>query len=248
MTINVANSLIEGMKECNVEILKVTNEVSLKKRYGTDWDRDIIVDILLETPKGDIVIEINHTNKKDWDELSEYYNTIDVFKIYEVTVDRNVNDSLKWFGVKEKEEAEMIRKEMQEEEKRKIIELREEKREYVRKMLESGDCERFNVYVSQHNPLLGSKDVNSLKCLKENTKGDLETVFLKFYERNLKKKFTEIQETFNIQKGIRQYDIIAKKESLGGGDGYNVMCILNTVDIDYNVDVYSQLSILQKGC
>ena len=65
------------------EIYNVLNEVYLKTRYNKNWDRDIIVDTLLETSGGDIIIEIHKTNKKDWYELHPYYD--DLFKSNNIT-------------------------------------------------------------------------------------------------------------------------------------------------------------------
>lgn len=85
MFINIANKLKEPD---NVEILDVYNEVCLNTRYGTTWDRDIIVDVLLITERGDIVVEINYKNPKNWFELKPYYDELDLLRVYEVKVEK----------------------------------------------------------------------------------------------------------------------------------------------------------------
>lgn len=78
------------------EIINVYTEVSLMKRYNKEWDRDIIVDVLLETTGGDVVVEVNYSNKKVWLELEEYYSQIPFLQVFEVTVSREINSELTW--------------------------------------------------------------------------------------------------------------------------------------------------------
>ena len=100
MFINIANRITEPN---NVEILDVINEVSLNKRYNKQWDKEIIVDVLLVTEKGDIVVEINYKNPKDWNKLTKYYSQLELLKVYEVTVDKHINTKLEWFCLGEQE-------------------------------------------------------------------------------------------------------------------------------------------------
>jgi hypothetical protein len=105
MYINVANRI---SKPDNVEILDVLNEVSLRERYNKDWDIDIIVDTLLITEKGEIVVEIHYTNPKDWDKLKPYYEELDLLRVYELTVSKSINTPIQWFMLGEDEEVALL--------------------------------------------------------------------------------------------------------------------------------------------
>lgn len=127
MFFNIANRINDPI---SVEIIDVLNEVSLNKRYNKIWDREIIVDVLLITKEGEIVIEINYKNNKKWDELKPYYAEINLLRVYEVTVDKNVNTKLEWFCLGEDDEIKEIeRKKIEKEEKKRVEKerLREEK-------------------------------------------------------------------------------------------------------------------------
>jgi len=89
-----------GYRELDeVEILEVHNEVSLNKRYNKNWTKQIIVDVLLITDKGDVIVEINYKNPKNWDELYTYYEELDLLQVFEVTVKKTINSPLKWFSL-----------------------------------------------------------------------------------------------------------------------------------------------------
>jgi len=96
------NLLCKGMQilSCGelLTILDFETEVNLNKKFNTNWNKNIIVDILAKTNKGYIVIEIYKTNPKLWAELADYYNYIadQVINLFEVKVSNIVNQLPIW--------------------------------------------------------------------------------------------------------------------------------------------------------
>lgn len=84
------NLVIPGMKFYingeYIEVLNVETEVNLNKKFNKEWDKTIIVDILATTELGYIVIEINYTHAKDWEDLIKYYSEINLIEVYEVII------------------------------------------------------------------------------------------------------------------------------------------------------------------
>lgn len=92
-------NLSEGNHHNEVEIIEVINNVSLSKRYNMEWDRDIRADVILITEQGEIIVEINYKGKSKFPKLVDYYNTLDVLEVFEVTVPRVINSTLKWYSL-----------------------------------------------------------------------------------------------------------------------------------------------------
>ena len=71
----------------------VETEVCLNKKFNTNWNKRIVVDILASTNKGFVAIEVYKTNPKLWATLSEYYDDISdkVINFFEVRVFQQVN-------------------------------------------------------------------------------------------------------------------------------------------------------------
>lgn len=69
-----------------VEVLNVETEVNLNKKFNKEWDKIIIVDILATTAIGYIVVEINYTHAKDWEDLIKYYSELNLIEVYEVII------------------------------------------------------------------------------------------------------------------------------------------------------------------
>lgn len=99
------NFFVPGMqietKSGIAEIYNVLPEVKLSDRYNKTWDREIIVDVILETNLGDVIIEIWYSNKKNWIELMPYYYEIKpcICDAFEVKVDICCNTQIKWSNV-----------------------------------------------------------------------------------------------------------------------------------------------------
>lgn len=96
------NLICKGMKilSCG-EILTITDfetEVDLKQKFNMTWNKSIVVDILAETNKGYLAIEIFNTHPKLWAELYSYYNEISkhVVNFFEVKVSDVVNQLPVW--------------------------------------------------------------------------------------------------------------------------------------------------------
>lgn len=96
------NLICEGMQilSCGdlLTITAVETEVDLRKKFDTSWERSIIVDILAQTNKGYIAIEIYNTNPKLWAALSHYYKDISgkVVNFFEVKICNVANQPPVW--------------------------------------------------------------------------------------------------------------------------------------------------------
>lgn len=264
MFINIANKLKEPD---NVEILDVINEVSLNHRYGKTWDREIIVDVLLVTEKGDIVVEINYKNPKNWNELKPYYKELDLLRVFEVKVDKNVDTQLEWSYLGEEEETKQIKKEIAQEKRRITIEnkLLEAEKERVKKekkiermrLKEEAERNRWNaivdgvknkIYTSAKilmnfkTPLRRVDDgVYVIKCLFENEdNGKYEPINLQFKLDKLKVTKKSIEKDFNITKGIKYCYIVFDNNVLSNGY-YNVLDFRKVYTHDYDKVLYAKL-------
>jgi competence CoiA-like predicted nuclease len=80
------------------EVTNILIETSLKHLFATDWNIDIVPDIILATSGGYVVVEILYTNKKDWMKLDPYYQSIKdkILKVFEVDVGIAVNEAKTW--------------------------------------------------------------------------------------------------------------------------------------------------------
>ena len=245
MFINVANELREPD---NVEILDVINEVSLNNRYGKTWDREIIVDVLLVTERGDIVIEINYKNPKNWTELKPYYKELNLLRVFEVKVGKNINTQLEWYYLGEEEETKQIKKELAAEKRKKTIEdnikkeeqkkIKEAQREERKRLKEQAERDRWDditnnvnnglymegmIFVNYKTPLIDLGDgTYELKCLFDpnyaNMKKQYVKVKLRFKVENLTITKNKLEKLFKVTKGIRYSFIIIDKPI--SSDGY----------------------------
>lgn len=264
MFINIANKLKEPD---NVEIIDVLNEVSLNNRYEKNWDNDIFVDVLLVTERGDIVVEINYKNPKNWKQLKPYYDELDLLRVFEVKVDKNVNAQLEWHYLGEEEETNKIKKEIAKEKRRITIEnnlvkaeeertKKEKKLEKIR-LKEQEEKNRWNAIVdgvknkvyTSTKILMNFKTplrcidngVYVIKCLYENGEdGKYEPITLQFKLDKLKITKKKIEKDFNITKGIKYAYIIFDNKMYTEGY-YNVLNLGEIYTYEYNKVLYAKL-------
>lgn len=96
------NLFIPGMaimvKNDCYEIQKVLTEIELGKYYNKDIGRKVIPDILLVTDGGDIAVEFNYKNKKNWEEYFDVYSKLNLLDVFEIKLSNIINDnkSLQW--------------------------------------------------------------------------------------------------------------------------------------------------------
>lgn len=250
MFINVANRI---SKPENVEILEVLNEVTLNDRYNTNWDIRIIVDVLLITDKGDIIIEINYKNPKDWSKLKSYYGELDILRVYEVTVDKHINTTLKWFCLGEEEEIKRIKDEQKKIENNKRLEaeqikeerkLEREKKKLDKKKAElmefnnkirSGEYKEIKLYFNFNNVVKNLDDNNFyMQCMYEKKPNQYEPINIKFVHNKVVKKATEIKQNFSVSYGIKYCFVIVDNT-------HNVIKFNKSATADYNKRLYAQL-------
>lgn len=252
MFINVANKISEPD---NVEILDVLNEISLSKRYNKNWDIEIIVDTLLVTEKGDIVVEIHYTNPKDWDKLKPYYDELNLLRVYEVTVGKSINSTLKWFCLGEDEEIKLqIKNEMlKEEEKRKelarlklekkkkkdklIQEVAEELARKEKELLKNGTYKKLKVFFNFKTELVKINDnCYTLQCLSEIKPNQYEKVILQFDLNQLNCNESKLRNNFDVKYGIRYCYVTVKNNP------YNdVVKYSEYLSTEYNKRLYAHL-------
>lgn len=147
MTINISN---QYRMDDDVEVLEVLNGVSLSKRYNVTWDRDIKGDIILVTERGEILVEVKYKSKSKLEELSSYYNTLPLLKMFEVTVPRSVNSKFNWYSLDQynKDQEELRTKREKELEKER---LRLKKQEMMRKHRDDKlNQDEDKLFYSQH--------------------------------------------------------------------------------------------------
>lgn len=255
MYINVANRI---SKPENVEILEVLNEVSLNKRYNKNWDKEIIVDVLLITEKGEIIVEVNYKNAKNWSKLKSYYDELDILRVYEITVDKTVNSTLKWFCLGEEEEIEKYENEqikrnslermeaVAKREQRKLERAKKklEKKEVDIKLfndkLRSGVYKEYKIYFNPLNQILSSDSNNFvLNCLFKNSNDQFEPIILRFEHNDKFKEMVYIKERFKINSGIKSCIVIAETEL--GFNEKKVIKFDKPVKEEYNNRLYAQL-------
>ena len=186
-----------------VEILEVLNEVSLNRRYNKNWDIEIIVDILLITEYGDIVIEINYTNPKDWLSLEPYYGELELFRVYEVSVSKFVNENLVWRDKDDIVHDLLRQKEIFEREKRE----REQKR--IENERKKNEINEYKIFLNYKNELKNLSDNEcELTCLAEIYPNTYKKVVLKF--NTALHTYLDLVEIFKVTKGIKYSNIKIK--------------------------------------
>lgn len=264
MFIDISNKLQEPR---NVEIIDVINEVSLSSRYGKEWDRDVIVDVLLVTDVGDIVVEINYKNPKKWNELKPYYDELDLLRVFEVKVGKSINAQLEWSYLGEDEDTMRIQKEIKEEKKKlalrnKHIEeekkrVREEKRiekkqqkqkeenmrwESIQRGVADGVYTDAQIFMNFKTPLKSiAEGIYTIECLYQVEGSKIyKPVRLKFDIGELKITKKKIEREFDIKKGIK-YSFIVFDNQLTGDGYYNVLDFVETHNNFYNNILYAKL-------
>ena len=84
-------------------IEKVLTEEWLNNRYeiAKTWDKKIRPDVILETDKGDVIVELCKSNPKKWEDLVGYYDQIKSYicEIFELYID-SIN-SFRWVAYNE---------------------------------------------------------------------------------------------------------------------------------------------------
>jgi hypothetical protein len=218
-----------------VEILDVFNEVSLSKFYNKEWDKEIIVDVLLITNKGEIVVEINYKNKKNWGELITYYNELDLLRVYELTVNKTINTPLKWNCVTEYlNKNSNYNKELEE-----FI-----KDDYHIQFLFDPNGTRiykFEVYFNFKNELNKINNDNyNLVCLSHsNQRYRYKIVNLKFNLKLLGITEDELIKNFTAKSGIKKCTILYEDNNFK--DNYNVVKFDKSETKTYDKQLYAKL-------
>ncbi|QJI52338.1 hypothetical protein [Psychrobacillus phage Perkons] len=245
MYINIANKVSYPN---NIEILDVLNEVSLNKRYKMDWDIEIIVDTLLITEYGDIVIEINYTNKKDWVKLKPYYDELSLLKVFEVSVGKCVNDPLNWFCLGEDEEINVslkLQKVFSKEEKllkreSKRLTSRELKLNEIKSKLNSNEYKERIVYFNFKNKMQRVEEgVYELSCLERIGENTYNKLNLKFDMKKLKCTIEDLKK-FEVRSGIK-HCLLITDSNISSGDYHEVISFKDIKKADYDNKLYANL-------
>lgn len=227
-------NVINNYQEEAAEILNVLNEVSLKKRYNMDhWDKDIVVDILLETTLGDIIVEIYYSNPKDWLALEKYYSQLkEVNYIYELQVTRYINEPLIWCNAKVMMKN-LIDKQNKLKKEKEMMNTPVTYKCYLNYM-----CKPIKITESLYN-------VNCITIVK----GKSHFTFLEFDLTKLNITHEELSSLFNITKGFYSIDIETIK-GLGLLEKYkNTIKVVKYSQISkahYNKDIYAQVCRINK--
>jgi len=266
MFINIANKMSEPN---NIEILDVLNEVSLNKRYLKNWDIEIIVDVLLVTEKGDVVVEINYKNHKDWDKLKQYYDELNLLRVYEVLVDKNINTKLEWFYLGEDEEIKKIEKQKQENERKQKLEeyerykekerlkeerkkerakLKKEKQEEEeqkrKELLKHGVIKQYKILFNNKTNIKKIDDDNYIfSCVlekKENEKIQYKNIRLKFVLDKINCTKDKIYNKFYSSYVIK-YCYVTVNSIPTNDNCYEVIDFSNIYEEEYNKYLYAKL-------
>jgi len=259
MSINIS----EGYHHQEVEIIEVINNVSLSKRYNMEWDRDIRVDVILITELGDIIVEINYKSKSKFPKLANYYNTLDVLKVYEVSVPKAVNTHFKWYSLDEynkEQEAKRREEERLAEEKRRReilystqMELRrkgEHELYYSSSLHEAYEMglyqdEEVEVMINFKNKLILHDDTNFRLIGMYGTQNNYNEIKLNFDTELLNVSEEELQSQLLVEKGI----MIVKVSIFDTiHHGYNQVLDLDSVEPFRQSDkrLYAQLCNLAE--
>lgn len=264
MFINIANRISDTE---NVEILDVLNEVSLNKRYSKNWDKEIIVDVLLVTEKGDVVVEINYKNSKNWEELKPYYKELPLVRAYEVSVDKNVNTKLEWFCLGEDEEIEKLQKQRQnealikEQEKQKKILEKKKERERLKvekineqlalkkQLFQNGTYKKCKVYFNAKTR--GSKTNNTyliegLLEVQTNNFGQYKPIKLSFPLDKIYGSETRLINSFDVRYGIK-YRYITINTTIQTNGYYEVIEVDSMHDENYDKRLYAKICQLTNN-
>lgn len=248
MFINIANKI---SFPDNVEILEVLNEVSLNKRYNKKWDKEIIVDVLLITTKGDVIVEINYKNPKNWNKLKGYYSELDIVRVYEVTVDKNINTKLEWFCLGEEAEvkAQLEQQRLDEihlekEKERLAKEAKENKikkqQEYEADMIKLGKYKEYKILFNFKNMLIRSmNECFTLICLSETKPSRYEKIELKFNLKQLKCTENKLIKTLTSSYGIKYCHVLIDTEKTD--EYYEVIKLGISDEETYDKRLYAKL-------
>jgi hypothetical protein len=243
----------------NVEILEVLNEVSLCERYNKKWDNDIVVDVLLITEKGEIVVEINYKNAKDWDKLKPYYEQLNLLRVYEVTVNKSINTPLKWFCLGEEElikkdieyrhnlqkEKEKLIKQKKKEKKKLELDLEEMRKQSIKDALENGTYKKIKMLFNFKNTLQKINDKNYvITCLYEINDFKYEKITLKFDLSRFKIKEDKFNKNFKVSSGIKSCSIIINAKATG--NSYDVLFLVDPKFEKYDKRLFAQLCNLDN--
>jgi len=232
-----------SLNDNQVEIYEVLNEISLNKRYSKKWDIEIIVDILLVTEQGDIVVEINYKNPKDWLNLKKYYDELDLLEVYEIKVGKNINDVLIW-QTKDEIINYLIEKSIKIEED-KIN--KENKEEQKKRMKESVNEENF--YFNYKTKLQKVNDNECIiTCLVQSNYNKYKKIILKFKLNELGYTYKQLYNIFNIKHGIKYLKIIIKGDVQLKEKMLTVEVIKfgNIKNANYDKDLYIKLCKLTE--
>lgn len=213
-----------------VEILDVLNEVSLSKRYNKNWNKDIIVDILLETEYGDVVVEIDYKHSKDWKSLIPYYDQLDLFNIYEVIVNNGINN-IEWLDLNWYKEL-FARKEQERIEK--------EKRKQQKKLMNAEN--EYKIYLNfKTRPEVHKYPIYYMFCIIESEPKEYIVQKIKFNLANLGWLKKDLDDHVKVEKGIKYCNVKVKgtinKEMLP----LEVLEISDLYDGEYNKYLYKLL-------
>ncbi|MED3792363.1 competence protein CoiA family protein [Niallia alba] len=260
MSINISHNHYTNEE---VEILEVLNNVSLSKHYNMEWDREIRSDVILITSEGDIIVEINYKGKSKFNKLADYYNTLDVLKVYEVTVPKSVNSNFKWYSLDEyNKEQEAKRREQErlaEEQRRR--EMLYKTQSQLRSMNESDlfysdslheayemglyQDEEVEVMINFKNKLVGYDENNFRLIGMYGTHNNYSEIKLNFNIELLNVDKEELQSQLSVEKGI----IIVKVSIFDTiHHGYNQVLDLDSVEPFRQTDkrLYAQLCNLSE--
>ncbi len=78
------------------KILSIDKEVDLGKFFKVKFDKKIIVDLLINTSGGYVVIEILYTHGRCWTELKPYFDKLNLLEVFEVSVPRDIRGCPTW--------------------------------------------------------------------------------------------------------------------------------------------------------
>lgn len=173
----------------SLTINSVETEVCLNKKFNTNWDKRIVVDILANTDQGYIAIEIYKTNPKLWAELFMYYDDISdkVINFFEVRVSEYATLPPVWVD-------------------RKML-LKEDSSYDYEYMIHSGDF----YFGANSRPYKVNKNLYQVKCVHRFRQDDSSIVTLQFNlqqkyftEKRILECFSDIQDVVSCNAKYRQ--------------------------------------------
>jgi competence CoiA-like predicted nuclease len=260
MYINIANRISEPN---NIEILDVLNEVSLGDKYDKKWDIKIIADVLLVTELGDIVVEINYKNPKDWNKLQPYFNELNLLRVYEVTVDKNINTQLEWFCLGEEEEINALKvqilmehekqRQHKEQEKKKKKEAREKAKNDKHNKeiddLKKGVTKIYSIMYNSHTDL---QEINEntyiLPCIAKaynHHKSEYTILKLKFDLNKHKFDESKLYNRFKSYNGIKYRNVVVINTPSEDGCYEVIKIYSDEWNVEYDKQLYAKICNVQ---